>query len=126
MSSNKNLNMEESEQGFKNNKLTRLLRVSSIVDNPSAIESMYYLEKYRLLAIGRSDNTIEIWSTNSWVQLIKIFGTKTNSIRRVFLYKKDDSENLFDDLRLFSVGLNGYLIEWSLITLQPKVKSYYK
>ena len=35
-------------------------------------------------------------------------------------YKKK-SESVFDDLRIFSVGLNGYLIEWSLLTLAPKV-----
>ncbi len=99
----------------------KILRVSCIVDNPSPIESMFFLEKYDLLAVGRSDNSIEIWNTQTWVQLIKIFGTKSNTIRKVFLLKKRSSENVFDHLRLFSIGLNGYLIEWCLIKMQPKV-----
>jgi hypothetical protein len=102
----------------------KVLRINCIVDPPSPIESLFYLEKYNLLAVGRSDNSIEIWNTNTWVQLVKIFGTKSNSIRKVFMIKKKDTENLFDNLRLFSIGLNGYLIEWSLLAMEPKVRRY--
>ena len=108
----------------QSNKDTKVLRVNSIVDNPSPIESIFHLEKYDLLCVGRSDNSIEIWSTSTWVQLVKISGTKTNSIRKVFMLKKEETKNLFDNLRVFSIGLNGYLIEWSLVTLQPKVFRY--
>ncbi len=104
-----------------NNKETKVLRINSIVDIPSSIETLFALEQYNLLAIGRSDNSIEIWNTITWVQLIKIYGTKSNSIRKVFMIKKEQSNNVFDNLRVFSIGLNGYLIEWSLVTLQPKV-----
>jgi hypothetical protein len=103
----------------------KIFRVSSIIDKPSAIESLYNLEKYKLLAVGRSDNSIEIWNTDTWVQLVKIQGTQSNQIRRVFMIKKKDTVNLFDNLRLFSVGMNGYLIEWSLITMDIKVFKYY-
>ena len=104
-----------------NSNFHKVLRVNSIVDNPIAIESLYHLDGYKLLAVGRADNSIEIWSTESWVQLIKVFGTKSNSIRKVFMLKKEKTENLFDNLRLFSIGLNGYLIEWCLFSLKPKV-----
>jgi hypothetical protein len=103
----------------------KILRMNCIVDNPSPIESLYHLDKYNLLAVGRSDNCIEIWNTTTWVQLIKLFGTKSNSIRRVIMIKKKESINLFDNLRLFSIGLNGYLIEWSLVTMEPKVKYFF-
>lgn len=56
---------------------TKVLRINSIVDIPSSIEAMFNLPEYNLLAVGRSDNSIEIWNTNTWVQLIKIFGIKS-------------------------------------------------
>jgi WD40 repeat protein len=103
---------------------TKILRINSIIDNPVPIESLFNLEKYNLLAVGRSDNTIEIWNTNTWVQLMKINGTQSINIKKVFLIKKqkkDEAKNLFNNLRLFSIGTNGYLIEWSLFTGEPKV-----
>lgn len=103
----------------------KILRVSSIIDIPSPVESLFNLEKYKLLAVGRVDNTIEIWNTDTWVQIIKINGTQSINIRRVFMLKKDSKEEakgIFDNLRLFSIGTNGYLIEWSLFTGEPKVK----
>jgi hypothetical protein len=107
-----------------NNTNHKILRVSSIIDNPSPVESLFNLEKYKLLAVGRSDNTIEIWNTDTWVQLIKINGTQSINIRKVFMVKKDRKvEGLFDNLRLFSIGTNGYLIEWSLFTGEPKVNA---
>lgn len=102
----------------------KILRINSIVDIPQPIESFYFLNKYDLLAVTRSDNTIELWNTKSWVQLIKIFGSKNLGIRRVFMIKKNETENISDNLRLFSIGLNGYLIEWNLTTLSPKVSLY--
>ena len=111
-------------QKTQSTKENKVLRINSIVDNPSAIESLFALDKHNLLAIGRSDNSIEIWSTQTWVQLVKIYGTKSNTIRKVFMMKKEETKNVFDNLRLFSIGLNGYLIEWSLVTFQPKVKLF--
>lgn len=106
---------------MKNANVHTVLRVNAIVDNPSPIESLFHLDKYNLLAVARSDNSIEIWNTLSWVQLVKVFGTKSNTIKKVFMIKKKDTENILDNLRLFSIGLNGYLIEWSFITMEPKV-----
>ncbi len=95
--------------------MTKVLRLNSIVDVPSSIESMFVL--HNILAVARSDNTVELWDTNTWVQLIKIFGTKDIGLRRVFLKNKSDN---ISTLRVFTVGLNGYLIEWDLITLRQK------
>ena len=102
----------------------KILRVNSIIDNPSPVESLFNLEKYGLLAVGRQDNTIEIWNTNTWVQLIKINGTQSINIKKVFMIKKDKNEKgvtVFSNLRLFSIGTNGYLIEWCLYRGEPKV-----
>jgi hypothetical protein len=104
---------------------TKVIRINSIVDNPSPVESMYMLEECSLLAVGRSNNTIEVWNINNWIQLIKIFGNKSNQVRRVFmLLKKDENANtnLFEKLRLFSIGLNGYLVEWGIDTMDIKVR----
>lgn len=108
-----------------NNANHKILRISSIIDNPVPIESLFNLEKYNLLAVGRSDNTIEIWNTDTWVQLIKINGTQSINIKKVFMIKKErkgQEKNLFANLRLFSIGTNGYLIEWSIHTGEPRVK----
>lgn len=111
------------------NNQTKVLRVSSIVDVPSAIESLNAINEDNLLAVGRSDDTIELWNTNTWIQLIKINGLRgknfpqilESGIKRVFLIKKKQTDYLFENLRLFSIGLNGYLIEWSFNTMNPKV-----
>jgi hypothetical protein len=100
---------------------TKVIRIDSILDMPSAIESLYLLENSNLLALARADNTIEIWTTTTWIQLVKIYGLKNCPIRKVFMIQKEATQNIMENLRLFSVGLNGYLIEWSLINLQPKV-----
>jgi len=57
-------------------KTADLIRISSIIDMPSSIEDIYNLKNEKILAVGRSDNSIEIWSTNSWIQLLKIPGLK--------------------------------------------------
>lgn len=58
-------------------KTTELIRINSIIDMPSSIEDMFHLKNEKILAVGRSDNSIELWSTNSWVQLLKIPGLKS-------------------------------------------------
>ena len=107
-----------------NNENQKILRINSIIDNPVPIESLFNLEKYNLLSVGRSDNTIEIWNTDTWVQLIKLNGNQSINIKKVFMIKKErkaEEKNLFNNLRLFSIGTNGYLIEWSLYSGEPKV-----
>jgi WD40 repeat protein len=98
--------------------ITKVLRLNSIVDVPSPIESIFSLNN--ILAVARSDNTIELWDTNTWIQLIKIFGSKDIGVRRIFLRNKGQD---LSTLKVYSIGLNGYLIEWDLITL--KQKHYY-
>jgi hypothetical protein len=100
---------------------TKVIRVDNIIDMPSAIESFYFLENTNLLALARADNTIEIWTTTTWIQLVKIYGLKNCPLRKVFMIQKEITQNVLQNLRLFTVGLNGYLIEWSLFTLKPKV-----
>lgn len=58
-------------------KTTELIRINSIVDMPSSIEDMFHIRDEKILAVGRSDNSIEIWSTNTWIQLLKIPGLKS-------------------------------------------------
>jgi WD40 repeat protein len=43
-------------------------------------------------------------------------------IRKIFFKNRDKTlkEDKIENLRLFSVGLNGYLLEWSLTELRPK------
>ena len=95
---------------------TKVYRLNSIVDIPSPIESMYKLENTNILGVARSDNTIELWNTDTWVQLSKIYGNKDLGTRRIFLMQKKNN------IRIFTVNLNGYFIEWSLQTMTQKVK----
>ena len=81
------------------------------------------MKELNLLALCRSDNTIEIWTTNSWIQLCKFPGLKNIQTRRIWMIYKSTSpinDNIFNNLRLFTIGLNGYFIEWSFETLLPK------
>jgi hypothetical protein len=55
-------------------KQTELIRINSIVDMPSSIEDMFLMKEEKILAVGRLDNSIELWSTNTWIQLLKIPG----------------------------------------------------
>src|SRR5690606_21597463 len=86
----------------------------SIVDIPSSIESMSVLENLNILGLLRSDNTIELWNTDTWVQFAKIYGNKDLGARRIFLMPSKSS------YRIFTINLNGYLIEWSLYTMSQK------
>jgi hypothetical protein len=56
---------------------TDIIKINSIVDLPSSIEDMFNLQEYNLIAVSRSDNTIELWSTKTWIQLLKIPGLKS-------------------------------------------------
>ena len=99
------------------------LRINCIENIPSAIENIFTLSEINLLALCRSDNTIEIWTTDNWIQLYKFPGLKNIQTRRVWLsYKGTSNHNndIFNYLRLFTVGLSGYFIEWDFQTLMPK------
>ena len=56
---------------------TELIRVNSIIDMPSAINDLYNLSNENLLAVARTENSIEIWNTKTWIQLLKIPGLKS-------------------------------------------------
>ena len=107
------------------NSTYNILRINCIENIPSSIEDIFTLKELNLLALCRSDNTIEIWTTNSWVQLFKFPGFKNIQTRRIWMTYKSasniiENENIFNNLRLFTIGLNGYFIEWSFETLLPK------
>ena len=115
-------------------KTTELLRINSIVDMPSSIEDIFHLRQEKILALRRS-NSIELWSTNIWIQILKLPGLKSNTIsliwlfinnlgneiKKVFMIKSKKSENPLEYLRIFSISLNGSLLEWCLHKLSPKV-----
>ena len=105
------------------NSTYNILRINCIENIPSSIEDIFTLKELNLLALCRSDNTIEIWTTNSWIQLCKFPGLKNIQTRRIWMIYKSTSpinDNIFNNLRLFTIGLNGYFIEWSFETLLPK------
>jgi len=94
---------------------TKVFRLNSIVDIPSSIESLFLV--HNILSVARSDNTIELWDINTWIQVNKIYGIKDIGIRRVFLINRSKE---LSDLRIFTISLNGYLIEWSLLSQRQK------
>ena len=99
------------------------LRINCIENIPSSIEDIFILKEINLLALCRNDNTIEIWTTNTWIQLYKFPGLKNIQTRKVWLTYKNSSQSnndIFKYLRLFTVGLSGYFIEWDFKTLLPK------
>jgi len=99
------------------------LRINCIENIPSSIEDIFAIKEINLLALCRSDNTIELWSTNTWIQLYKFPGLKNIQTRRVWLTYKNSSQinnDIFNCIRLFSVGLSGYFIEWDFQTMLPK------
>ena len=121
---NNNVEKEKSKSGnITTNSTYNILRINCIENIPSSIEDIFSLKELNLLALCRSDNTIEIWTTNTWVQLYKFPGLKNIQTRRIWLIYKNSSpinNYNFNNLRLFTVGLNGYFIEWSFETLLPK------
>ena len=99
------------------------LRINCIENIPSSIEDIFTLKELNILALCRSDNTIEIWTTNTWIQLYKFPGLKNIQTRRIWLTYKSSSQinnDVFGYIRLFSIGLSGYFIEWDFQTLLPK------
>ena len=101
-----------------------IIRINCIDNIPSSIENIFTLPSLNILALCRSDNSIEIWTINSWIQLIKIPGSQKINTRRIFLLQNNknlnNNNNILSKIRLFSSGLNGYFIEWNFENLLPK------
>ena len=121
----KQKNTKKSKNENDLNQYSSIIRINCIENIPSSIENIFTLSNINLLCLCRSDNSIEIWTTNSWIQLIKFPGLKNIQTRRVWLISKNNNKNsntnnILNSLRLFSIGLNGYFIEWSFETLLPK------
>lgn len=91
-----------------------------------------------LLAVGRENNSIEIWSVpDAWSQLIVIPGNKNCDIRNIhwvepkakkgqtdnpLYYKSNEKGKEQRKRRLITTGLNGLVIEWDLLTMKPRAK----
>jgi hypothetical protein len=69
----------------KSENLTKVIRINSIVDVPSSIESLHYIDNENLLTVARSDDSIELWNTNTWIQLTKISGVKGKFLFKINL-----------------------------------------
>jgi hypothetical protein len=53
---------------------------------------MSVLNEYNLLCLCRSDNSIELWTTNSWIQLLKIPGNDNIQTRKIkIIYKNKNN-----------------------------------
>lgn len=71
----KGKNIPQNLSSSSNN--VKLLRVNSILDIPSSIECFSTNKEKTILAVGRGDNSIELWKTDSWVQILKITGNSS-------------------------------------------------
>ena len=56
---------------------SEIWRINKLIDIPSPIQTMYLSNSKKFLAVGRQDNSIEVWKTDSWIQIIKIAGNKS-------------------------------------------------
>ena len=129
-SSRKNSLNNNNNNNNNNNILNEynLIRINSIENIPSPIENMSVLNEYNLLCLCRSDNSIELWTTNSWIQLLKIPGNDNIQTRKIkIIYKNknnitiNNNNNInFNNIKIFTIGLSGYFIEWDLINLKAK------
>ena len=104
---------------------------------PHAIISLAFSPSGRLLALGRSNGNVELWSVganpphaqsgasnggaNGWVLLKTVPGSGEPTVQ-VLLWAKGSGRGAASE-RLFSAGLNGRLIEWDLQLLAPKFAS---
>ncbi|CAG8485692.1 2021_t:CDS:1 [Paraglomus brasilianum] len=88
---------------------------------PAQINSLSHTETptLGLVACGRSNGNIEIWTTrNNWNLLKIIPGGEGRDVNSV-VWVNQHSDNTLP--RLFSAGSNGLLVEWDTISLEPKV-----
>lgn len=77
---------------------------------PQAIQCLAYDDDTELLAVGRSDSSIEIWDLKYTPYQEGIIHCSENSVESLAWYKG----------RLFSIGLNAEISEYDLIKLAPK------
>ena len=122
---NKNSSRRNSQN--QNQQSIEIIRINCIDNIPSSIEHIFTLSSLNILGLCRSDNSIEIWTIDSWIQLIKIPGSQKINTRRIYLLQDNNknknlnnNNNIFNKIRLFTSGLNGYFIEWNFETLLPK------
>ena len=91
----------------------------------------------KLVAVARENNSIEVWTRDSWVQLLIIPGNKNCAIRNIHWLEKaattrtgdngrNDTNPLYQNdgqsRRLITTGLNGVVIEWDLLSHGVKAK----
>ncbi|XP_030831866.1 U3 small nucleolar RNA-associated protein 4 homolog [Strongylocentrotus purpuratus] len=85
---------------------------------PSGIQSLAYNQTDKVLAVGREDNSVEIWKTGEgrkWLQQKVIPGSEKRKVNSLVWVKG----------RLFSAGLQGDITEYDLQHLKPKKSIYY-
>jgi WD40 repeat protein len=93
----------------------------------------------RVLALSRSNHSIEIWKADSFAQILIIPGNKNADLRNIlwvepntvdelkssngnllYYWRTKGKKVLEKKRRLVTTGLNGLVIEWDLRTGQPK------
>jgi hypothetical protein len=93
------------------------------------------------MALGRENNSLEFWACQNedWTQLLLLEGIKNCDIRNLHWVLDWDTdstssqeENYFYYLpekggkekkrRIVSTGLNGAIVEWDLVSRQPRSK----
>ncbi|KAK7793328.1 hypothetical protein R5R35_003064 [Gryllus longicercus] len=78
---------------------------------PVAIHCMSYEPNYRKLALSRGDNRIEVWDFKDVPHMECLLpNLKSNSVESL----------AWCDQRLFSTGLEGFVVEYNLLTLSIK------
>lgn len=113
----------------------QLYRMRFLEYLPSATECMSLTHDEKLLAIGRENGQIEIFKTDTWTMVHVIPGIKSSDIRNIMWFEPDfcsfskPTNNLYTynstagtvlPRRLITTGLNGAVIEWDLLNLQPR------
>ena len=92
---------------MENQKL-EVKRLQDLVHSPSTIQEIF--REGKLLAVARSNNSIDVWDIENWIQILRIPGFKTIDTRRIII----------NEGRIFTSGLSGFLVEWDLDYLKPK------
>lgn len=81
---------------------------------PSSISCIAIDEESKYAAIGRSNGNIEIWDLDGSFIQRTIPGLGENSVQAILLFR------FSNELRLITAGLDGWLYEWDLETLETK------
>jgi len=113
-----------------------MLRCRFTEFQPSAIEAMALSADKRILAIGRQNRNLELWSLEQhWSQVVLVPGHRNCDLRNLHFvndcstaskihclyYKNSDGKE--KKRRILSTGLNGAIIEWDLVEFKPKAKN---